>query len=78
MTMEDGFSTKEIVILINNKLDKFMEVQDTKDIKQDERIGGLERYTSKLTGGLKILAFTLSGSGLIAVGIALLRIFVGG
>ena len=69
MTDSKDFTTKEIVIMINNKLDSFMEKQDEKDEKQDDRIATIEKWKSaRMAVGQWLAAIgSIMGAGAVTV-----------
>jgi hypothetical protein len=72
MTNADSFSTKEIVIDISEKMDRFIERQDKVDIKQDERLGVLEIHRARIMGNFKLIGWLVTGGsalGAIVTGI---------
>ena len=84
MTNTD-FTVKEIVLETNAKLDKFIDKvdvrmgkQELKDTKQDERIVGLEIHRARIMGNFRLAAYIISGSGILAAVVAVLRALIAG
>ena len=75
MTDSTNFSTKEIVIMINDKLDSFMERQDEKDEKLEGRVSTIEKWKSARIAVSNWLAAIGSILGAGAVTVILWLIF---
>lgn len=73
---QEGFSTKEIVIDISEKMDKFIERQDKVDIKQNERIGILEIHRARIMGNFKLIGWLLTGGSAVgAIATVIIKFF---
>lgn len=63
--MSEDFTTKEIVIDISEKMDKFIERQDRIDNKQDDRLGSLEIHRARIMGNFKLIGWLVTGGSAV-------------
>ena len=76
MTNGDGFTVKEMLVSISNKLDSFIEVDKAEKGVIDKRIDLLEQHRASIMSNFKVAAWLIGILGLSGLG-ALVKMLIG-
>ena len=75
MPDSNGFTVKEMLVSISNKLDTFIESDKVEKKEIDMRLDGLEQHRASIMSNFKLAAWLIGLIGLGGLG-TLLKVFV--